>query len=772
MVDSTELQATVNIARDAMASGRLDDAEAAWRNVRQKFPQAQAGFVGLSQALRRLKRGPEADAVLAEGRRELPRNEKIALEYAWFAHHRGQWPEAVRRWDAVRQDFPDSFDGYYGGAAALRAAHRFDEADALYDVALARWPDAVNMFTDYARSAVERGDRQEAVRRWEALRARFPDDVDSALHEARAWRHAGDRPAAEARLRDAVARFSAKPEFLIELAQIAADHGETVEALKRWDDVATAYPGLKDGYIGAAHALNGLGRFADAQNVLLPALRMFPEDVEIATLNAWIAHYLAEFATAVARWEDLRGRFPGHVLGWTGGAISLSAQGRTAEANELMEDAARRFPDDLNVGIEWARQPQRVQDWDEAERRWRSIAARFPNRPRVAAGLASMLSRNGKSDEAEQVLDAALAAQPGEPGLLRARADCAAARQDWDAAISRWRDMTNLLPGDAGNWCGLAAVLRDAGRMDESEQAAQAALARFPDHIDLQRQLALTATLRRDWTVALPRWDALKRRYPGNPEIRNGIVQAIWQARQDQGVAQAEGHGFDIPPSLLAPEESGHGDAGALQKLFMRFESIGDTCEFGIVQRRFGAEPISLLRWAATRPHNLVIALDTKFEGVGDPEHTVIEALHGEYISRDKRYHMFSHTFTPETSEPLDRFTKAHLRRMQYLRRKLLDDLTEGSDKIYVYKCIYGLSDDEAISVFEALRRYGGTAPLMCVRIADADHPPGTLDTLRSGLYMGYTDRFSTIDINVDVWVSLCRQAASRWDAEAAGQNP
>jgi hypothetical protein len=194
----------------------------------------------------------------------------------------------------------------------------------------------------------------------------------------------------------------------------------------------------------------------------------------------------------------------------------------------------------------------------------------------------------------------------------------------------------------------------------------------------------------------------------------------------------------------------------------MRFESLGDTCEFGMVQRRCGADPINLLRWASTPPDKLVLALNNNLSGVGDPEHTEILADGGEYVTRDTRYYMFSHTFTPVTSQPLAQFTQQHLKRMQYLRRKLLEDLAEG-EKIFVYKCQEGLSETEARAIFRAIRSYGAQAGLLCVTLGDARHPIGRVREIDSGLMMGYIDRFSTVDINVQAWVGLCRTAAALW---------
>ncbi len=204
---------------------------------------------------------------------------------------------------------------------------------------------------------------------------------------------------------------------------------------------------------------------------------------------------------------------------------------------------------------------------------------------------------------------------------------------------------------------------------------------------------------------------------------------------------------------------AGYSGAGAaLRDLLMQFESLGDSCEFGMVQRRFGAEPIGLLRWTSTPLPQLVLALDSDFAGVGEAEHTIITVSEqGEYTTMDRRYHMNSHTFTLATAEPIARFTAQHLRRMQYLRRKLLDDLATG-DKIFVYKSERGVSDDEGRELFAAIRRHGGHAALLCVRLETEEHPRGTLTRLEDGLFIGHIDRFSTVDIHVDAWTDLCRQ--------------
>lgn len=55
---------------------------------------------------------------------------------------------------------------------------------------------------------------------------------------------------------------------------------------------------------------------------------------------------------------------------------------------------------------------------------------------------------------------------------------------------------------------------------------------------------------------------------------------------------------------------------GNNESLVARFESLGDNCEFGFVQRRSGVEDGGLLRWAVSPPEALLKAIRSRFSGV------------------------------------------------------------------------------------------------------------------------------------------------------------
>ena len=761
------LEEMVNAATAARDAGNLPEAAECWRRALRRFADEPGVHVGYANVLRELRRLDEAESLLVEAMSRFPAQQAIAVAYAWVAHARGDWQEASRRWAGVRADFPACFDAYFGGGASLKAALRYDEADEVYRSALARFPASSVILGDFAAVAQARGDSAEASRRWIVARTLFPNRADVLLREARAFRDAGLLSAAEILLAEILDRFPGESSALVALAQIAQQSGRWQEALRRWETVVGECPGIVDGYVGAAQVLNELGRFADSQAVLQPAVRKFPESIAAASLSAWTEHYRANYAEALQRWKAFRERFPGDSTGYIGAAACLNASGKTAEATEMLELACRLFPKDAAVAIHLARASAPPQDPEAPLRRWQTARDRFPDNPVIGGGYAIGLAKAGKLAAAEEFLAAAMEHHPDSFELFQAHAECAAVARDGPQTEARWNKVIGRFPANIRSWVSAGESLRTAGRLEESARVLASALTRFPGNMELERHAALTATAQRVWSVALPMWAELKRRYPRNPHVLNGITQALWQARQDQGAVAIDGQAEAVPfeiPELLLESSPVEADREAMRALFMRFESLGDTCEFGIVQRRFGAEPISLLRWSSIQPADLMRALDTDMDGVGDAEHTIVEVSHGEYVTRDKRYHMFSHTFTPETAEPLAKFTAQHLRRMKFLRKKLLEDLGSG-EKLLVYKTINGVSDEQARGIFQSVRRFGGGCALLCVRLEDAAHPSGTLTEVEEGLFIGYIDRFSTVDINVDAWVKLCEAAAQRWRA-------
>jgi len=750
-------------ARLLELGGLPDAALAAWQGISQRFPDRPAGILGEARTLRRHGRYADSFMVLTEGLRRFPGQETLSLDQGWACLAMGDFGRAVELWEEFRRRFPANIQGYLGGGRAYGSLQAYDRADEIHLEAIERLPAHAQLLKEFALNAMKRPDPAQAVRRFGELVARFPDEVDGHVQLAAAMRLAKDFEGADRTLTAAHERFPENFEILMAWAITARERRDWPEALRRWDKLIAAHQDRPEGRRFAAEALLELRRPADARTVLAPALRLFPNDVRIAVLNGVIATRLRDPAAEQA-WRVVYKQFPDEVSGYSGLAAALWERGRVGEAATILEEAAARFPANAQIAIEAALVPQRKQDWDLAVEKWQGVVARFPDLPRAYIGLGEAFVGKADVNEAESFYADAVRRFPDDFDIAAARGHAVARLRGWPAALDLWQALAARFPDNAASHAGYGRALRETGALAVAQDTLRGALRQFPDNAEIETQLAHTLSALRDWPAALPLWESLKRRYPDDRVIHDAIVLILPQAIIDQGLALSGDElappPFDIP-ELVLKNDSDHGaELQALRALLMGFESIGDTCEFGVVQRRFGAEPVSLLRWTSTPPDLLTAALDADFAGVGEPEHTIIEDTRGEYTTADRRYHMTSHTFTSSSSEPLEVFARRQFRRMGFLRRKFIDDL-KAARKILVYKCEAGLSDTEIAALDAALRRYSARTKLLCVRIADAAHAAGTLEPVAPGLLVGYIDKFSNADPSFEIWLDLCQRAAA-----------
>jgi hypothetical protein len=230
-------------------------------------------------------------------------------------------------------------------------------------------------------------------------------------------------------------------------------------------------------------------------------------------------------------------------------------------------------------------------------------------------------------------------------------------------------------------------------------------------------------------------------------------------------------HAAALPEAALLADERVEVDADAVARvegmahsgLLMHFESLGQNCEFGLVQRACGAEPLSLLRFSSTPLPELLAALDARFEGMGAPEHTRVELSPSgrEYMVHDSRFGFTYHAWVEAGAAAPEEIAAREARRVPFLVRKLVEDLSQG-EKIFVFRGMGALREEEAFPLALAIRRYGPAA-LLLVTLSDPEHPGGTVALRAPGLMVGSIDRFApgdrADDFLLDQWVGMCREA-------------
>jgi hypothetical protein len=204
--------------------------------------------------------------------------------------------------------------------------------------------------------------------------------------------------------------------------------------------------------------------------------------------------------------------------------------------------------------------------------------------------------------------------------------------------------------------------------------------------------------------------------------------------------------------------------------LLTHFESLGENCEFGLVQRRCSAEPLGLLRFSNTLLPNLLRGLDDKFKNLGSADDLGFR-LEGkskkEYIVEEKHYGLVYHTFRYKGEIEEEKFMVSEAARLKFLTRKLNEELKEGS-KLFVYRRNDPLENEEILPLLTTVNEYGPNTVFWVV-LADAQHPPGSVRWVMPGLLKGYIDRFApnenAHDLSLEVWMELCANAYQLWQA-------
>ena len=141
-----------------------------WELMREKCPEHPSGFSRGSSALQHLGEFAAADALALEGLKKFPQWRWLYVEYGKSAAHQENWAEATKRWELMREKFPEEQQGYVGGVIALKEQMDFVGADSLALEGLEKFPNEQDLYIEYSDSAIRQNDWAEALKRWNLMR--------------------------------------------------------------------------------------------------------------------------------------------------------------------------------------------------------------------------------------------------------------------------------------------------------------------------------------------------------------------------------------------------------------------------------------------------------------------------------------------------------------------------------------------------------------------------------------------------------------------------
>ena len=202
----------------------------------------------------------------------------------------------------------------------------------------------------------------------------------------------------------------------------------------------------------------------------------------------------------------------------------------------------------------------------------------------------------------------------------------------------------------------------------------------------------------------------------------------------------------------------------AERALVARFESIGENCELGLVQRRVGFERMSLLRFVGVHDAlALARAIQTHFDGFAEGAALRASVRDGEWIVEVDGVHLDAHTGRPAGTISHDAIVAQERTKLRFLADKFLEDLREP-ERVFVYRALRGgrggadgMRGMDAL--YDAMCSHGGAPRLLWVSEADDEHSANTVQRVRGTLYRGWigrlTPHFNAFLYDTETWLGF-----------------
>lgn len=431
------------------------------------------------------------------------------------------------------------------------------------------------------------------------------------------------------------------------------------------------------------------------------------------------------------------------------GMEALNA-GEYEAAGKIFTDAKDLFPENFLPGYWMGNVLLRQQKLDEAFVVFNDVIEHFPTVSYGYVGRATIQIFKNEFAKAELTLEAGIEKCGYEYWLGFNYAQCAERMANFSAAKVRWETLSHHTPSDAyalGRW---ARTLVTLGDLDTARALMGELTPELSAHIQVRYAQAMLKSAEGQPKEALQLWRALREEYPNDLEI-----QTAWgHAEQAQKFTAASGPGS---------EEEVH------KHILLRFVSMGEDCEFGLMQRHYGLEPLGLLRWASVKPEKLAALLDDGISAIGVPANTrlTISESQGVYYLEMPQYNLAFNTMFKAHTVDEAVFIVEQNKRTKFLARQIVDQFEDG-EKIFVFKQNGHLNKSAAIDLWTAIQKYGDSKLLYVAEAAD-DKDIGSIDVINPRLMIGALRGLGAgaegWKIPYDAWLKICEKAAERFDA-------
>ncbi len=509
-----KLWVLIEIGAELRDLGRLDEAEALFRDLLAKAPHWSQAWLGLARVAR--KRGDRAAALdafreaaafepenirigydIAEECRELGRLDEAEAAYRDIVAKDPNWPQpwlglahvARKRGDraAALEDFrqaaalePNNTRILYQVAEECRELGRLDEAEAAYRDIAAKDPNWPQPWLGLAHVARRRGERAAAIEAFRQAAALEPDNIRILYHVAEEYRELGRLDEAEAACREIVAKESEFAGAWRGLGLVTRRRGDRAAALEAFRKAAALEPDQIINRRLIAEECRELGRLDEAEAIYRDVVAKDPQFAEAWTGLAFIARGRGDRLSALEKFRKAAAIDPANAGTHCAVAVELRELGRFDEAEAIYRDLVVKDPQFAQAWTGLAMIARGRGDHLAALEKFRQAAAIDPANAGTQCGIADELYQLGRIDEASGVFAEVVAKDSNIASAWHGLGLIARQRGERLLALEHFRRAANLEPHHAGRQRELATSLRELGRFDEAEAVLAALVERSP----------------------------------------------------------------------------------------------------------------------------------------------------------------------------------------------------------------------------------------------------------------------------------------------------
>jgi len=417
-------QACTDLPHSEVLSSRLagllrreGDFAAAW-DVLSALPENATTTLTRISHLRETRQHHQAIELCIAALADDPQEVDIRLELG-----RARWDlddneAAVAEFDAVLAVNPTRRPALRGKVDCLRGLRRYAEAERILVDLIVKRPNYTMFRDELAWTLRVMGRQDEGIAEYERALEVDPRDDVVLWGYARALRLAGRWDDAERALLLAIERHPHDPDFLVEMGTLHDERNENEEALTWFDRALVKSAELSSALMAKSATLRSLGRFDQAERMLLPAVERPNADFGVVVEWGWLLRDRGQLTRARQAFERALGLAVGrlsranvlHCLGWVAFTGDDSDEAVVKFREALAENP---HSTDAKIGLAWTLVHERHANGEaEAERLCVDVLETSPRTHMAHTCLGVLYAHQGNLPQAEHHLRRSIEIDP------------------------------------------------------------------------------------------------------------------------------------------------------------------------------------------------------------------------------------------------------------------------------------------------------------------------------------------------------------------------